>query len=363
MAAKQLTSGQGELQGAGKGEHPGEAGRDVLTEAVPDHRGGLDTPGHELARQRVLDGEQRAGHSGALVAAHSGGPAGQPFARPAAGTPQGTAACAGRSRARAAAARRTCPPRRGTPARTGRCPGPCRGAASRRRERRRPRAGGAAGRALGHQPARLLPDQRPHRVGGVGADRVAADTEVSGGRPGRVKATSDIRIVRVCLFEEVGQLPGRGVHGLPGCGPRAGAECHGRSGAAGRSRGRRLLQDDVRVGAADAERADPGPPRQPARPPVDGDRRHVERGLDPAAARGWARRSWRSAGSGRGRSASAARMSPATPAAASRCPMLALTEPSAHWPGAGWPGRPERLGQGGDLDRVADLGGGAVASR
>ncbi len=39
-------------------QHAGKAGRDIFTDAVPDHRRGLDTPGHPEPGQCVFDGEQ-----------------------------------------------------------------------------------------------------------------------------------------------------------------------------------------------------------------------------------------------------------------------------------------------------------------
>ena len=94
-----------------------------------------------------------------------------------------------------------------------------------------------------------------------------------------------------------------------------------------RSRGRRLLEDDVGVRPAESERADGGPPRRelarPRRQTVD----------DPERARAEVDLRVRSAEVEAGRDLAAARapgsalITPATPAPASRWPMFVLTEP------------------------------------
>ena len=90
---------------------------------------------------------------------------------------------------------------------------------------------------------------------------------------------------------------------------------------------RRLLEHDVRVGAADAEGADRRPARRgaaPRRPVGAAGRAHDERDSSRSRSRGSALEVQASAASRGARSASTALMRPATPAAASRWPMLRL---------------------------------------
>ena len=176
---------------------------------------------------------------------------------------------------------------------------------------------------------------------------LAADLQ----RVGDVSARSSIRM-RIEVGGQVGsgRLEGRRVRAdrTSRCGTQA---------AIRPLEDRRLLEHDVGVGAADAERADAGPPRRRARPAgklrVDEERTVAPIDLRSAALEVQARRISRCS------SASAVLMSPATPAAASRWPMLVFTDPIAQRP---FPLALARnaLVSAGDLDRIAERRAGAV---
>ena len=95
--------------------------------------------------------------------------------------------------------------------------------------------------------------------------------------------------------------------------------------------GRGLLEHDVRVGAADAERAHPRAARA-VRGPRFGSGRHAERAVSRVPAPGSARVKCTVGGIVWRCSASTVLISPATPAAMSRWPTLPFTEPSAQQP-------------------------------
>ena len=232
---------------------------------------------------------------------------------------------AGRSPARGAAARSTRPRPRGRRARrrTGRGPCPRGASPGRGRERRRARSvRGTADDGPGRPPRAAGPRPPPRRAQTTARRCV----QLAPPRLQRVRGVGQRRRVappgaRARFSAAVGQRGGR-----------AGGEDEqlpGARRAGGRARGR-LFQHHVRVGAADAERAHARAARAcrcaptarsavltDTRPPeaVDLRVRHgaVERRRDLA----------------RARSASTVLMSPATPAAASRCPTLVLTEPMA----------------------------------
>ena len=127
----------------------------------------------------------------------------------------------------------------------------------------------------------------------------------------------------------------------------------------GLGRARRLLEHRVGVGAADAERVHAGPAR--ALRVVQSVRRALTRnGLVSKSIAGFGLSKPRLGGICRCCSASAALIRLATPAAVSRWPMLVLTEPMRQKP-RGLGGLAERRGQRRDLDRVAEVGAGAVA--
>ena len=115
---------------------------------------------------------------------------------------------------------------------------------------------------------------------------------------------------------------------------------------------RRLLEHDVGVGAADAERAHAGAPRGSVRPvprlqpAAHAERAGVEVDLGVRPLEVQRRRHSRDA-----RAPATVLISPATPAAASRWPTLLFTEPIAHSNRRA--PSPERLGQRRDLDRIA----------
>ena len=133
-----------------------------------------------------------------------------------------------------------------------------------------------------------------------------------------------------------------------------------RVGATAPAARRRLLEHHVRVGAADAERADAGARAAARRRSTARSSALTKNGLSSKSSCGIGRaRSEARRDLPRARSASTALIRPATPAAASRWPMLVFTEPSAQKPRASVPGA-ERLGQRRDLDRVAERGAGAV---
>jgi hypothetical protein len=54
----QLPAQRHQPQGILQAEHPGQAGGDILADAVAEHRAGLHAPRHPELRQRVLDDEQ-----------------------------------------------------------------------------------------------------------------------------------------------------------------------------------------------------------------------------------------------------------------------------------------------------------------
>ena len=133
-----------------------------------------------------------------------------------------------------------------------------------------------------------------------------------------------------------------------------------RSAGTAARRGRRLLDDDVRVRAAEAERADAGE-RAAARRAATavGRGRDVERQCRPAGSAGSACSKCRCGGICSCCSASTTLIRPAMPAAASRWPMLVLTEPTTQrlvGRAALAQHRAERL----DLDRIAERRAGAV---
>ena len=240
---------------------PGEAGRDVLADAVADHRRGPHAPAHPQPGQRVLDHEERrlASQAAELAvrrlapAVAAGCSSGGRRSRPRCGARQlgaavdrlaedrlglvQLAAHAGVLRAlpgehedhRPVAARRATPV--GPPARV---------AAARQRLRavrqQHERGGGGS----------LAPDLQG--VGDVG--------QVERGRPARLAGCRRRRLARLergrrCAADSDQQLPGpRG----PPDGAGAGASS----------------SIDVGVGAADAERADAGAPRRGAASPASG---------------------------------------------------------------------------------------------
>ena len=224
---------------------------------------------------------------------------------------------------------------------------PCGGAGDHVGVRARPRRA-RRGRARSSSRSRRAP-----RRGGRSAARLVASACGHAGRSGSgVGARST-------------QPAGLGAQGRSAV--RAGQQPRQRhAGGAGRlvgrrpaSAGGRLLEDDVGVGAADAEGGDGGA----AGPPV------ARPGAGPRSAARPRRRSSRRAGSARRRAGSAAArrgaspctilMTPATPAAAWVWPMLDLTEPSQQRLVGGAVlavGGEQRLG----LDRVAERGAGAV---
>ena len=122
--------------------------------------------------------------------------------------------------------------------------------------------------------------------------------------------------------------------------------------------GRRLLEDQVGVGAADAEGGDAGAARA-ARSRCQGSRlgQQLDLARPPSRCAGRARRRAGSCGSTPSRIASTILITPATPAAAWVWPMLDLIEPSRS-------GLLAVLAVGGEqgagLDRVAERGAGAV---
>ena len=117
------------------------------------------------------------------------------------------------------------------------------------------------------------------------------------------------------------------------CAPTARAAGAAARCASDAGRGRRLLQHDVRVGAADAERADAGAARRPSRAARAAARSSTKNGLARKSICGFGALKCRLGGQLAGaRSASTVLISPATPAAASRWPMLVLTEPIAQKP-------------------------------
>ncbi len=95
--------------------------------------------------------------------------------------------------------------------------------------------------------------------------------------------------------------------------------------------GRGFLQDDVAVGAADAERGDAGPPRR-RRPAQSRRRSFTKNGLAAKSICGLGVRKCRVGGSCPWCSDSTVLIRPAMPAASSRWPMLVLTEPIAQKP-------------------------------
>ena len=108
---------------------------------------------------------------------------------------------------------------------------------------------------------------------------------------------------------------------------------NGQSDGSDSAAARRLLEHDVRVGAADAERVDPRPAR--AAPPAQSASRSLTRnGLVSKSIAGFGLSKPRLGGICRCWSASAALIRLATPAAVSRWPMLVLTEPIRQKPRA-----------------------------
>ena len=120
-----------------------------------------------------------------------------------------------------------------------------------------------------------------------------------------------------------------------------------------------LLHHDVGVGAAEAERAEPGQRRSTGGAHgwrADG---HPDRQLVPRDVGARARAKWRLAGIAPCSSITTSFTSPATPAAASRWPTLVFTEPTTSGSLAGAPGAVDGA-EGLHLDRVAEGGAGAV---
>ena len=158
---------------------------------------------------------------------------------------------------------------------------------------------------------------------------------------------------------------GRGPPGPPASGPRAGSRRPHRPGTRGSRRKRRmrtargLLEDDVRVGAAEAERvhARAGRPGG-AGPGLQAARRSCS-GRASRSTWGLGREKLRLAGIARWCRASAALIRPATPAAASRWPMFVFTEPRTQGR-AGVAALGEHGAERGELDRIAERGAGAV---
>ena len=175
--------------------------------------------------------------------------------------------------------------------------------------------------------------------------------------PARRQRVGDVGEVGVRVrVEEVGEPVGEVADDVGRAG-RQGEDLLALRRRRGRSAGR-LLDDDVGVRAADAERAHAGAAAD-GRPATASRVVEITNGVRSRSSSGLGAVWLASGGSVRWRSACTTLITLATPAAVSRWPMLGFVETSRQNPCLGRRVA-ERLGQRGDLDRVADGGAGAV---